>query len=53
MQCRKHRFDPCVRKVPWRRKWKSAPVFLPGESDGERSLAGYRQWSDKELDMPE
>ena len=28
-------------KIPWRRKWQPTPVFLPGESHGERSLAGY------------
>ena len=33
-------FDPWVRKVSWRRKWQPAPVFLPGESHGQRSLAG-------------
>ena len=27
-----HRFDPWVRKIPWRRKWQPTPVFLPGES---------------------
>ena len=27
-------------KIPWRRKWEPTPVFLPGESHGERSLAG-------------
>ena len=34
-QCRrskKHRFDPWVRKIPWRRAWQPTPVFLPGES---------------------
>ena len=30
-----------VRKIPWRRKWQPTPVFLPGESHGQRSLAGY------------
>ena len=42
-QCRRHKrheFDPWVRKMPWRRAWQSAPVFLPGESHGQRSLAG-------------
>ena len=29
---------------PWRRKWQSTPVFLPGESHGQRSLAGYSPW---------
>ena len=27
-------------KIPWRRKWQSTLVFLPGESHGQRSLAG-------------
>ena len=35
------RFDPWVRKIPWRRKWQPTPVFLPGESHGQRSLVGY------------
>ena len=30
---------PGVRKMPWRRKWQPAPVFLPGKSHGQRSLA--------------
>ena len=34
-------FDPWVRKIPWRRTWQPTPVFLPGESHGQRSLAGY------------
>jgi len=34
------RFNPWVGKVPWRREWQPAPVFLPGESHGQRSLAG-------------
>ena len=40
-QGRRLRFDPWVRKIPWRRKWQPTPVFLPGESHGQRSLAGY------------
>ena len=28
----------------WRRKWQPTPVFLPGESQGQRSLAGYSPW---------
>ena len=27
--------------IHWSRKWQSTPVFLPGESHGQRSLAGY------------
>ena len=41
-QCRRRkrlRFDPWVRKIPWRRAWQSTPVFLSGESHGQRSLA--------------
>ena len=32
---------PWVWKIPWRRKWQPTPVFLPGKSHGQRSLAGY------------
>ena len=38
-------------KVPWRRKCQCTPVFLPGKSHGERSLAGYSPRGRKELDM--
>ena len=38
---------------PWRRKWQPTPVFLPGQSHGQRSLAGYSPWDCKELDMTE
>ena len=31
-------------KIPCRRAWQSTPVFLPGESHGQRSLVGYRWW---------
>jgi len=43
-QCRRrrrHRFDPWVGKIPWRREWLPTPVFLPGESHRQRSLMGY------------
>ena len=40
-QCRRLGFDPCVGKISWRRKWQPTPVFLPGKSQGQRSLAGY------------
>ena len=52
-RCRRHRFDPWVRNIPWRRKWQSAPVFLPGKSHGQRSLAGYSPWGHKESDTAE
>ena len=35
------------------RKWLPTPVFLPGESHGWRSLAGYSPWGHKELDTTE
>ena len=34
-------FDPWVKKIPWRREWLPTPVFLPGESHGQRSLEGH------------
>ena len=43
-QCRRYTtcgFNPWVRKIPWRRAWQPTPVFLPGESHGQRSLEGY------------
>ena len=45
--------DPWVGKIPWRRKWQPTPVFLPGESHGQRSLVGYNPWGCTELDMTE
>ena len=37
----------------WRRKWQPTPVFLPGESQGRRSLVGCRLWGRTELDTTE
>ena len=53
LQCRRPRFDPWVRKIPWRREWQPTSVFLPGESHEQRSLVGYNPWSHKELDTTE
>ena len=36
---KRHEFDPWVGKVPWRSEWHPTPVFLFGESHGQRSLA--------------
>ena len=52
-KCKKHGFDPWVGKIPWRRKWQSTPVFLPGEFHGQRSLAGCKPWGHKESDATE
>ena len=52
-QCRRHNnhgFFPWAGKISWRRKWQPTPVFLPGESHGQRRLAGYSPWGCKELD---
>ena len=50
---RRHRFGPWIGKFPWRRVWQPTLVFLPGESHGLKSLAGYNLWGCKELDMTE
>ena len=50
---RRHGFDPSVRKIPWRRSWQPTPIFLPGESHGQRSLEGYSPQSHKELHTTE
>ena len=47
-QLRRCRFNPWVGKIPWRRKWQPTPVFLPGESHGQRSLVGYDPQGHKE-----
>ena len=55
-QCRrqkKHGFDPWVEKIPWWRAWQPTPVFLPGESYGQRSLVGYSPQGYKESDTTE
>ena len=49
-QCRRSRFDCWVREMPWRRKWQSTPVFLPGKSHGQRNLVDYSPWGHKESD---
>ena len=46
-------FNPWVGKIPWRRAWQPTPVFLPGESHGQRSLAGCSPWGRKESDRTE
>ena len=55
-QCRRHKrlvYNPWVGKIPWRRRWHPTPVFLPGESHGQRSLVGYSPRDRKELDKTE
>ena len=52
-RCKRSGFDPWIGKIPWRRKWQPTPGFLPGESHGQRSLAGYSPWGPKESDTTE
>ena len=47
LQCRRHGFDP------WVRKCLPIPVFLPGESQGWGSLVGCRLWGGTESDTTE
>ena len=49
----RHGFDPWVGKIPKRRAWQPTPVFLPVESHGQRSMAGYSPRGRKESDMTE
>ena len=39
-------------KIPWR-SGQPTPVFLPGDSHGQRRLAGYSPWGHKQYDMTE
>ena len=55
-QCRRHKrheFDPWARKIPWRRAWQLTPVFLPGESHGQKSLVGKSLCDCKKSDTAE
>ena len=40
-------------RIPWKKKWHPTPVFLPAESHGQVSLAGYSPWGHKQLDTTE
>ena len=53
LQGRRCEFEHWVVKIPWRRKWQPTPVFLPGESHGQRSLAGYSPWGHEGFDTSE
>ena len=50
LKCKRPGLNPWVRKIPRRRKWQPTPVFLPGGSQGWRSMAGYSPWGCKESD---
>ena len=40
---KRHRFDPWIGKIPWGRAWQRTPVFLPGDSHRQKSLAGHKE----------
>ena len=50
---RDKRYKLWVGKIPWRKAWQSTPVFLPGESHGQKRLVGYGPWGPEESDMTE
>ena len=50
---KRHRLDPWVGNISWKRKWHPTPVFLPEEFHGQRSLVGYSPWGGKEWDTTE
>ena len=41
-RCRKHWFDPWIRKIPWRREWQPTPVFLPRKSPWTEEPGGLQ-----------
>ena len=46
-------FNPWVGKIPWRRKWQTTPVSLPGKFHGQRRLVGISPRGHKESDTTE
>ena len=52
-RCKRPGFDPCIGNNLRRRTWQPIPVFLSGESHGQRSLEGYSPWGRKESDTTE
>ena len=53
LQDKRPEFNPCVGKIPWRRKWQPTLVFLPGKSHGWRNMIGYSPWGLEELNTTE
>ena len=49
-KCKRYRFNPWVKKIPWSRKPQSTLVILPGKFHGQRSLVSYSPWGHKESD---
>ena len=53
LECRKPRFDHCVRKLPWRRECQPISVFLLWEVRGQGSLVVSSPCGPKEWDVTE
>ena len=51
-RCKRWGFIPWVGKIPWRKARQPTPVFLTGESHGQRSLVSYGSWSHHLLTKP-
>ena len=52
-RCKRCEFSPWFGKMPWRRKWQPAPIFLSGKSYRQRRLVGYSPCGHKESDTTE
>ena len=48
-QCRSCRFNPWIKKIPWRWKWQPTPIYLPGKFHGQRSLVGCSLWGSERV----
>ena len=52
-QCRRHRFDTWIRKIPWRKKWQDTQVFLPGKFHGHKDIEIYKLFYHiKKMELP-
>ena len=52
-RCKRCGFNPCVRKISWKRAWQPIPICLPGESHDQRNPMGYDPQGLKESDTTE
>ena len=50
LQCRRPKFDPWGRKLPWRRNWQPTLVSLPGKAQGQMIMGSQSPWGRKESD---
>ena len=50
LDVKRHWFDLCVGKIPWRKTWEPTSVFLP---ENPMDIEGYSIWGRTELDITE